>query len=384
MQSQLCFVEDDYRDAWLRLSLIPGMGPVKLLRLVERFGSPQAVFTAPRGGISEITNGKTATLIQGAHHNAQIQQQINHTHYWLNESEQHWLLTLHDPRYPTQLTQLNDPPPVLYGIGDPSLLSEPQIAIVGSRRPTAQGRKIARDFACALSKKGLVITSGLAMGVDGAAHEGALMAGQPTVAVLGTGVDCCYPAQHRLLYEQIGQRAVVISEFPLGTKPFAGNFPKRNRIVVGLSVGVLVVEAATQSGSLISARLAMEQGRDVFAIPGSILNTQSSGCHQLIKDGATLATCPDELIADLAPQLRGFIEPQPVVPQERHVSKPTLPSHLSGNQQTVAQAMGFETIGCDDLAATLQMECSALMVTLTELELEGVVQSVPGGFIRVS
>jgi len=207
--------------------------------------------------------------------------------------------------YPYLLRQISDPPLLLYLQGDSQLLHKPQLAIVGARRPTAMGASDARAFASALTELGWVVTSGLAEGVDASAHQGALQANGSTIAVLGTGIDCCYPAQHRGLQQQVAERGLLVSEYSLGTPPRGVNFPRRNRIVSGLSVGVLVVEAALKSGSLISARLASEQGREVFAIPGSIHQAQSKGCHQLIKQGAKLT----ETVMDIHEELSHWLEP---------------------------------------------------------------------------
>lgn len=224
---------------------------------------------------------------------------------WL-QHDQHHLRILGQSNYPELLQQISDPPLILYLAGDAELLHQPQLAIVGARKPNMDGFNDARRFAGALAELGWVITSGLAQGIDAAAHQGCLQAGGKTIAVLGTGIDKVYPAANRALYEQILQQGLLISEFPLGTPPRGPNFPKRNRIVSGLSLGLLVVEAALKSGSLISARLANEQGREVFAIPGSIHQAQSKGCHQLIKQGAKLT----ETIEDIHEELQHWLQPE--------------------------------------------------------------------------
>ncbi len=230
---------------------------------------------------------------------------------WLQTSEDRQLLALGQDDYPLLLSEIADPPLLLYLQGDADLLHRPQLAIVGARRPTAMGLSDARAFAGALTELGWVITSGLAEGIDAAAHQGALQANASTVAVLGTGIDRCYPSRHKGLQQQIAACGLLVSEYPLGTPPRGPNFPRRNRIVSGLSLGLLVVEAALKSGSLISARLASEQGREVFAIPGSIHQAQSKGCHQLIKNGAKLT----ETVMDMHEELEHWLSQPPIVGQ---------------------------------------------------------------------
>ncbi|MCI0655067.1 MAG: DNA-processing protein DprA, partial [Methylococcaceae bacterium] len=252
---------------------------------------------------------------------------IDNDFEWLNQPG-HQAITLHDSRYPARLKEIAVPPPLLFVSGDPALLSTPQLSIVGSRNPSPSGVGTARNFAAALSGAGLCITSGLALGIDASAHEGSLNAGGKTVAVLGTGPDRVYPARHKQLAWKIAEKGCLVSEFPPGTRPKACNFPRRNRIISGLSLGVLVVEAAIQSGSLITARLALEQGREVFAIPGSIHNPLARGCNALIKSGAKLVETAQDILEELhnfqATDITTYYFPEPSIepdPEQKIILK---------------------------------------------------------------
>lgn len=364
---------------WLTLSLIPGLGPIKSSQLLEKIQHPDRLFSASYLDLKKILPEKLAGQLAGAAENRDIQKQLQRTQTWLQASAAHQILTLDSPFYPRNLKELPDAPVVLYVIGNHHLLNEPQLGVVGSRRPTPNGRRVAREFSEHLSRSGLVITSGMALGIDAAAHQGALGCYGSTVAVLGTGVDQIYPARHRDIYQLIAGQGALVSEFPLGTKPFAGNFPRRNRILSGLSLGVLVVEAALESGSLISARLAAEQGREVFAIPGSVLNPLSRGCHKLIREGAVLVESPDDVLIELAPQLHsvmhGVMNGLSTKAPDR---KETDPLRLK-----VVEAMGFEVVNVDQISAFSGIPHAELAVVLTEMELDGVIESIPGGFIRL-
>jgi DNA processing protein len=283
--------------AWLRLLLTPGIGRGTARKLLAAFGLPTAVLEQSQAALAELL--RPTQLHALSTEPPDLASQLDTTWAWLNfEPLTRRVLCLGDPLYPQRLLDIEDPPLLLYAVGRPEawndnlLNSGTCLAIVGSRNPTPQGAANARQFAAALAGAGLTIVSGMALGVDGAAHEGALEGaasdGLATIAVVGTGLDRVYPRQHRDLAHHIAQRGVILSEFALGTSPLAPNFPQRNRIISGLSQGALVVEAAMKSGSLITARLAVEQGRDVFAIPGSIHAPQSRGCHALIKDGCQI------------------------------------------------------------------------------------------------
>lgn len=359
---------------WLLLSFQPGLGAVRLNALVREFGSASAVLSASYQSLRMGLPEKLAAQLSGNPETPDITERLNHCRLWLESSQAHHIITLQSPQYPAALKELSDPPPLLYVMGNLDLLNEPQVAIVGSRRPTPQARRLAQEMAMDLSRKGLVITSGMALGIDAAAHQGALGSYGSTIAVLGTGVDVVYPRSHGDLYQAIAMQGAIVSEFPLGTTPKPGHFPRRNRIISGLSVGVLVVEAALNSGSLISARLAAEQGREVFAVPGSVLNPLSRGCHKLIKEGAVLVESAEDILVELQSYLRAFVvstsEPEPIN------------SDLSGVQRVILEIMSAEAISVDLICQISGLSFDEVSVILTEMELEGFIESVPGGYIR--
>ncbi len=314
--------------------------------------------------------------------------QYRATTQWLETNgphgEQRSIITLGDPRYPPALLQTEDPPLLLYALGPARFLQShsfaaPQcLAVVGSRNPTPQGAENARSFASALCSAGWTVVSGLALGVDASAHEGALSASKDnnnspaTIAVVGTGLDRVYPRKNLELAHRIAQHGLLLSEYPLGTPPLAANFPKRNRIISGLSQGTLVVEAAPASGSLITARMASEQGREVFAIPGSIHAIQSRGCHALIRQGAKLV----ETVQDILEELPGFCTPLSAAG-----SAPASPCKPH-KHSAVLEAMGFDPTGLDALQARTGMDTPTLQVQLLELEIEGLVMRLPGGMFQ--
>ncbi len=286
------------------------------------------------------------------------------------------LLRRGDAPYPPQLAALADPPPVLYVLGNVELLREAQIAIVGSRHPTAAGRSLAARIASDLATAGLVITSGLARGIDAAAHEAALAAGGRTIAVCGTGLDICYPAQHRALFERIARDGLLVSEFPPGTPPRAPHFPQRNRVISGLARGVVVVEAAADSGSLITARHALAQGREVFAIPGSPLNPLAAGCLELLRQGATLARGAADILPEIAIKIEGNVQvdQQLGLPIEGN----TKVSRLDKEYEMLLDALGFEPSTVDDLVERTGLGAGVVASMLLILELEGRVETRPG------
>lgn len=285
-------------------------------------------------------------------------------------------IPLGHPDYPPQLLAIPDPPPLLYLQGDPTSLTAPAIAIVGSRGPTPAGRDTAREFARRLAAAGLVVTSGLAAGIDAAAHRGALQAGGRTVAVCGTGLDLTYPAHHRALAAEIAAAGALVSEFPPGTPPLPAHFPRRNRIISGLSLGVLVVEARHRSGSLITARLAAEQGREVFALPGSVHNPLARGCHRLIRDGARLVETPEEVLAGLQHDLFAAL---PGMPTQAPAATAISGGPLDTAGKILLNACGFEPVGVDTLVARTGMTAAAVASTLVLLELRGEIESSAGG-----
>ena len=285
------------------------------------------------------------------------------------------VISIADSRYPPLLKTITDPPPLLYVRGDPGLLSRPQLAMVGARRATAAGLKAAEKLATGAVNSGLGVTSGLALGIDAAAHRGALNAGGNTVAVLGTGIDSIYPARHRQLGEQIAATGCLVSEFPPGTLPLPHNFPRRNRIISGLALGVLVVEAALPSGSLITANTATEQGREVFALPWSIAHTGGAGCLRLLRDGAKMVLCVNDVLEELDPlyQLQMELDPQ-VAQTDKVASKPGHPELLDW--------LGYESATVDELVTASGLSAAEVMSGLSALELAGKVSRCPGGYIR--
>ena len=355
---------------WLALRRLPGVGTRTQFDLIEHFGSIEAIFSASRGQLEKVLIGKQEAieaLIAGPDEKI-VKSELE----WLSESGHH-LLTWSDPGYPALLREIPDPPLVLYIAGERSLLSAPQLAIVGSRNPTPMGLENARAFAKSLAGAGLAITSGMALGVDGAAHRGALEAGGKTIAVAGTGLDRVYPARHRELAHEIVKHGALVSEFPLGTPPLPENFPVRNRIISGLSLGTLVAEAALQSGSLITARMAVEQGREVFAIPGSIHAPQSRGCHALIRQGAKLVETAQDILEELGP-LAG------VALQSQQESTP--PSRLDAAMVMLLEHIGHDPVTIDTLIERSGLTADAVSSMLLQMELYGLVSNCPGGKIQ--
>lgn len=358
---------DDERAAWLRLLLTEGVGNDTARRLLAAFGSPEAVFRQDHSTLKAVTSPRVAQALDRPP--AELPQALERLQAWLAEGADRHVLTLGDADYPADLLQTQDPPLLLYVLGQLGALQHPQrLAVVGSRNPTPQGALNARQFAQALGEAGVCIVSGLALGVDGAAHEGALDAGAPTVAVVGTGLDRVYPRRHLDLAHRIVTRGALVSEYPLGTPPLAPNFPRRNRIIAGLSQGTLVVEAALQSGSLITARLAAEQGREVFAIPGSIHSPQARGCHALIRQGAKLVESAQDILEELR-------VPDPFAPSRAPASE-VLP------EDSLLAVMGFDPVSLDALQARCGLDTATLQARLLELELDGHLGRLPGGLLQ--
>ncbi len=388
--------------AWLRLSLSPGIGNVTARKLLACFGLPQAIFEQPTTALRQV-----ATPLQTQALRAEppaLSELLDTTWAWLDQSEaqgcRRQVLSLGDPGYPQALLDIDDPPLLLYLYGVASfqdsmttaasiapwpISAQRCLAMVGSRNPTPQGAGNARLFAKSLVQAGLTVVSGLALGVDGAAHEGALegltegATDLPaTIAVIGTGLDRVYPRAHHGLAHRIAQHGLLLSEYPLGTPPINANFPKRNRLIAGLSRGTLVVEAALKSGSLITARLTSEQGKDVFAIPGSIHAAQSRGCHALIKQGAKLV----ESAQDILEELQGFsamlLRPTPADTQA------DTPGEESASESHAAllDALGFDPVGLDALQGRTRLETAELQARLMTLELDGQVARLPGGLFQ--
>lgn len=346
--------------SWLALCQIPGLGNENLRRLLQAFGSPSVVLSTPSATLKQIVRPAIANAI--ANHSGD--DFLTPIAAWLGDPLNH-IITLGDADYPQALLNIPDPPLLLYAKGRLDLLNHSSVAVVGSRNATTQGLRNAEAFSQAVSEADLCIVSGMAHGIDTAAHLGGLRGSGSSIAVVGTGLDKVYPSANRELAHQLAQQGVLISEFPLGTPPLAPNFPRRNRIISGLSLGCLVVEASLQSGSLITARMALDQGREVFAIPGSIHSPQSKGCHSLIKQGAKLVENPHDILDEL-----GWYAsvPKPVpAKQEVHF----IFAHL-----------GFDPIDIDGLSQRSGLTIEALSAILLQLELDGQISTLPGGMYQ--
>ena len=362
-------------NAWLRLTLSPGVGNDTARKLLAAFGSAEAVFGQSEAALRQLGSSKLVNAITMAP--PKLAALLQATVDWLAGGDDRAVAPIGSALYPAALLNIEDPPLVLYMLG--SQLNRGQaamqsvaknLAIVGSRNPTPQGEQNARQFAKAFASQGLYIVSGLALGVDGAAHEGALLGGGTTIAVVGTGLDRVYPKKHLALAHRIAACGLIISEFPIGTPPINANFPKRNRIISGLSCGTLVVEAALKSGSLITARLASEQGKEVFAIPGSIHSPQSRGCHYLIKQGAKLV----ETAQDVMDELR--IPLSCITPTAQAEDEP------AGADAPFLSALGFDIVSLDALQARTGLPTPELQAKLLALELDGFVTRLPGGLFQ--
>ncbi len=357
--------------AWLRLARAPGIDACVARSLLALFGGPAALLAATAAELAAAgvaPDGRRALMHADE---SALERDLR----WLEEPGR-TLLTADDPRFPPQLCVVAGAPPALFVLGDPTALALPQVAIVGSRAATAAGRETAFEFAGRLSAAGLAITSGLATGIDAAAHRGAIAAGGTTIAVCGTGLDQVYPAEHVALAAGIAAQGALVSEFSTGTAPLASNFPRRNRLLSGLARGVLVIEAAARSGSLITARLAGEQGREVMAVPSSIHNALARGCHRLIKDGAALIETPEDVLAALG--LRVLAEPAATTPQTTGGARNSC-GELDSAGEMLLNALGFEPADLDKLVERTGFPVHAVASMLQMLELEGRVESLAGG-----
>ncbi len=346
-------------EAWLKLSLISGLSTSAAHKLLTYFGSIEAVFEASKPSLGAVVTPRMVEALTKGAEPEQLAMAID----WARVDGNN-LVTWDDPNYPQALLNTSDAPPVIYAKGRLELLNKPSLAIIGSRNCSGQGANTARAFAREVADSGLTVVSGLALGIDAGAHAGALDGAASTVAVLGTGIDRVYPARNLDLAHRIAEKGVLISDYPLGTPPIPLNFPRRNRIISGLSKGVLVVEASLGSGSLITAKLAADQGREVFAIPGSIHSPFSKGCHKLIKEGAKLTESVLDLLSELNWAARVAVSaPQaPAVP----VSK-------------ILDVMGFHPISVDEICTTLKLGPEAIAAELLSLELDGIIETMPGG-----
>jgi DNA processing protein len=368
--------DHDELGAWLRLLQTPGVGPETARKLLAAFGPPQAIWAQSQREWARVVSARIALAM--AQEPQELQALLQETWAWLEADPEHrTIVTLGDKDYPAALLQTEDPPALLYAMGQidqlERLQSSQTLAMVGSRNPTPQGKLNAQAFARSLSQAGFSIVSGLALGIDGAAHEGALEGASPgqlaTIAVVGTGLDRVYPRSHLPLAHRIAQRGLILSEYPLGTPPRAENFPRRNRIISGLSQGTLVVEAALESGSLITARQALDQGREVFAIPGSIHSPQSKGCHALIRQGAKLVESAQDILEELH-------SPHPLA-QMPLTLEPEAPTETG-----LLAHLGHDPINLDTLQARTGLDTAHLQAELLDLELAGLVERLPGGLFQ--
>ncbi len=353
--------------AWIRLSLEPGLGPAEARNLLAAVGLPQDIYALSATALGKFLPSDLARQLKQAA-GGDVQEAIENTLQWLKHPGHH-LLTLADPAYPPALLDIHDPPLLLYANGNLAHLAKPVIAIVGARSASAAGMDNAQAFARHLAEQGWCIASGLASGIDAAAHEGALQAGPEggsTIAILGTGIDIVYPAQNLELAHRIAREGVLISEFPLGTRALPYRFPKRNRLVAGIARGVLVVEAAKQSGSLITARLASEIGREVFAIPGSIHSPLSRGCHALIRQGAKLVESAQDIREEL-----GSSGARTVTPPAKGRPQRKKPSADPAGQ-LIMEALGYDPVHLDTLQERTRLDLATLTARLLELELQEV------------
>ncbi|MEK7989836.1 MAG: DNA-processing protein DprA [Thiotrichaceae bacterium] len=366
---------------WLALNQAPLIGAVTFGRLLKRFGHPEAVFSATqKDWLDAGLKSKTIDYLQNPDWQL-IDEELN----WLQQPDNH-LLTLEHPQYPIYLRDVHGAPPILYVHGQLEILQTPQVAIVGTRNPSQQGYDLAKEFANHIAQAGFTITSGLAKGIDEAAHWGAIAVNGKTIAVTGTGLDRVYPAQNHQLAHEIAQHGLLVSEFPLKTPPHSENFPRRNRIISGMTLGTLVIEANVRSGSLITARLASEQGREVFAIPGSIHNKLARGCHALIKEGAKLVESANDVIEELLIHIPTHgINPAPVIANKAfHSPAPSVVNdnkfdELDPQYKTLYDCMGAIPISIDDLVDVSQLNVGEVSSMLLILELQGLVSSQMGG-----
>ena len=351
---------DSNLEAWLTLSVAPGLSNEAFRRLLVAFGGPSEILAARRSDLGRVVPEAVVRAVCAAVDPAVL----TNVAAWLQDPVNH-VITLGDEAYPQSLLHVADPPPLLYAKGRIDLLNAACFAIVGSRNATQRGIAHAEDFARALSDAGLTIVSGLALGIDAAAHRGGLAGAASSVAVVGTGLDIVYPARNRGLAHELALNGCLASEFALGTAPVALNFPRRNRLISGLARGCLVVEAALGSGSLITARLANEQGKDVFAMPGSIDSPLAKGCHSLIKQGAKLVETADDILDELK-MPRAFAAPPPQHPS-------------AGELHPVLAQLGFDPCDFDTLVRTSGAAADVLAALLTQWEIEGLIEALPGG-----
>ncbi|RMG03940.1 MAG: DNA-protecting protein DprA [Nitrospirae bacterium] len=357
-------MERDETLSWIALSMVKGLGPRRIKGLLNEVPSPKVLFSLKEKSLREIHGISTSLAGEIANFS-----EWERAEKYLKDCEKEGIgiVTLHSKGYPQALKEIPDPPPLLYTLGSLEQEDRFSLSIVGPRNPTDYGIRVANMMATALSRSGITIVSGMARGIDTAAHIGALQSGGRTIAVLGSGINVPYPPENRGLMKQIARQGAVISEFPPGTLPEKGNFPRRNRIISGLSLGVLVVEAAKKSGALITAQYAVEHNRDVFAVPGMITSGRSAGTNKLIRSGAILVERPEDILEEIAPQLKGYLKEE-----KRKNLK------LTEEEQKVVSFLSPEPVHIDEIKRATGVPTERLLALLTGLELRGIIEQRPG------
>lgn len=364
-----------YIHAWNQVSEI---GPRRLQKLLDTFGCPRRAWEAPGQELRRV-EGFSKNLAEKV---LQQKQGLDPEQLWAAVLASGVTLLLHgDAQYPADLKQIYDPPPILYGLGNLELLHTPMVAVVGSRRHTHYGKTVARRLAAELVDRGVTVTSGMARGIDTHAHEGALEQDGKTIAVLGCGLDICYPPENRALKQRIQEQGLVISEFPPGTKPAPLNFPRRNRIISGLTAGTVVVEAGLKSGALITAEFSLEQGREVFAVPGSIESPYSSGCHKLLKEGAKLVESAADILEELMlPEPGAHGQGTAGTEQRPGLASPRDSLPLKNDEAELLEILHYEPVSLEELAGMSRLALSSLNYLLLELEMKGLIKQLPGKY----
>src|SRR5258707_15752129 len=367
-------MEPDASLSWLALALTPGLASRLSARLLKEFGSPEEVFRAP---LPHLERCRLPSMVAQAVHKKQSFKRAEKELASTLRIDRCRLLNWTEPEYPPSLLQIYDPPVLLYVRGDVQVLAQPSIGIVGTRRPTLYGTQMAERLGREIAARGLVVVSGLARGVDAIAHQGAMAVNGRAIGVLGTGVDVCYPKENRKLYEKVLERGAIISEFPLRTHPAPENFPIRNRIVAGMPLGVVVVEGAQYSGSLITERLAMEFGREVFGVPGNVTQPVSFAPNQLIKQGAKLVTCAEDVIEELSTPIRAaLVQAEKPEAEQRNL---LAAAALNGSEKKLYELLSpEEPAHIDDIVERSGLNSSEVLATLFDLEMKGIIRQLPG------
>jgi DNA processing protein len=367
-------MELDSSLSWLALSLTPGLASRLSARLLRRFDSPDGIF---RASLAELEACHLPASVAQAVFKKEAFKRAEKELAAVRRIAGCRLLNWTEPEYPQTLLQIYDPPVMLYVRGEPQILNLPSISIVGTRKPTLYGSQLAERLGRDLAARGLVIVSGMARGIDAIGHQGAMAANGRAIGILGTGIDVCYPKENKKLYEKVLERGAIISEFPVGTHPAPENFPVRNRIVAGIPLGVIVVEGAQYSGSLITARLAMEFGREVFGVPGNVTQPVSFAPNQLIKQGAKLVTCAEDVIEELPTPVRAMLvqAEQPEAEQRNLL----LAASLNNSEKKLYELLSAEeTRHIDDIVERSGLNSSVVLATLFDLEMKGIIRQLPG------